>query len=79
MGLTAVNKLLESVYRDVRIERLILLTGAVIDPEVCRTIGAELAVRVQLGDCQAALGIEATADDDAGQTNWTLAFGLSLC
>ena len=77
--LTAVTKLLESAYRDVRTERLILLSGAAVDAEVCRTIGAELAVRVQLGDCQTALGIEATSDEGEVQMNWTLAFGLSLC
>ena len=78
--LAAVNKLLESVYRDVRIERVILLSGAAVDAEVCRTIGTELAVRVQLGDCQTALGIKTTSDDEGeAQMNWTLAFGLSLC
>jgi len=77
--LMAVNKQLQSAYRDVRIERLILLSGVAVDPEVCRTIGAELTVRVQLGDCRTALGIETASAGDDVQTNWTLAFGLSLC
>jgi Tfp pilus assembly PilM family ATPase len=77
--LTARRKKLLSLYKDVGIERLILLSGAPGNPDVCQRIGAELGVRVQLADCQAALGIEATSDDDEVQTNWTLAFGLSLC
>lgn len=81
--LTACRKQLLSLYRDVAIERLIFLSGPGVDPGVCRTIGAELGVRAQLGDCRVALGMEATpdvrVDDDEVQTSWALAFGLSLC
>lgn len=81
--LTACRKQLLSLYRDVGIERLIFLSGPGVDPGVCRTIGAELGVRAQLGDCRVALGMETTPDarleGDEVKTSWALAFGLSLC
>jgi len=77
--LTALRKQLSSLYRDVQIERLILLSGVAVDPDACRKIGAELGVRVQRADCRVVLGMETTPDDATAQMNWTLAFGLSLC
>jgi hypothetical protein len=71
-----------TLYKDVQIERLIFLSGATVDPEVYRTIGAQLGVRAQLGDCWVALGAETAPDTgtdmDGSQTGWAQALGLSL-
>jgi len=81
--LAACRKQLLSLYRDVDIERLIFLSAPRVDPEIGRRLGAELGVRVQLADCQVALGMEPAPapdpDSDPMQTSWALACGLSLC
>jgi Tfp pilus assembly PilM family ATPase len=77
--LTVRRKQLLSLYKDVGIERLILLSKPTVNPQVYQKIGAELGVRVQLADCQAALEMETTSTDNEAPMNWTLALGLSLC
>jgi Tfp pilus assembly PilM family ATPase len=92
--LTACGRRFGSMYQDLRIERLVLLSGRVVDRDVCATIAAQLKVPVRMEDCLAAvkiayharLGIdrrapasgEMTPRQKNGQVNWATAFGLSL-
>ena len=82
--LTACRKQLLSLYRDVDIERLILLSTSPVAAEIGRTAGAEMGIRVQVADCQTAFGMDTTTEEaqaanNKTQTSLALAFGLSLC
>jgi Tfp pilus assembly PilM family ATPase len=81
--LSVFRKQLISLYRDMDIERVIFLSGALVSREVYHAVGAKLSIRVQIADCRAALReAEARGASPLGDTiqmSWTLAFGLSLC
>lgn len=92
--LTTCGRSFGSMYQDLRIERLVLLSGQVVDRDVCATIATQLKVPARMGDCLAAvkiaehdrLGIdirtpasgEMTPMQKQAQVNWATAFGLSL-
>lgn len=92
--LTACGRRFSSIYQNLRIERLVLLSGRAVDRDVCTTIATQLEVPARMGDCLAAvkidyhdrLGIdrrapasgEMTPRQKQGQVNWATAFGLSL-
>jgi len=72
-----------SMYRNTQIERLIFLSGQVVDKDVCTIIAKQLEMPAQMGDCLAAVEIPVGRDgpvvDRRGcQVNWATAFGLSL-
>jgi len=82
LELTASKRQFQSMYREAHIERVIFLSGAATDREVCINIAKQLELPAQIGDCLAAVEI---ADPlDAGierrgcQLSWAAAFGLSL-
>lgn len=72
-----------SMYRKAEIERLIFLSGQSVDKDICAKIAKWSEMPAQVGDCIAAVTIDAGQDgqsiDRRGcQVNWAIAFGLSL-
>jgi len=75
-----------SMYGKAQIERLIFLSGtpygAIGDKDKYRIIAAQLEMPAQMGDCLAAVKIEAPynigIDRSQFQLSWVTAFGLSL-
>jgi len=94
MEIDSSKRQFSSIYRNVQMERLIFLTGQVVDKETCGAIAKQLEIPAQMGDCLAAikitdlsgLGIDrrnpVTIRPNGSQrpkpVNWTTAFGLSL-
>ncbi|MBN2129550.1 MAG: pilus assembly protein PilM [Sedimentisphaerales bacterium] len=82
-ALDAARREMSMLYKDVRPERLVFLTGEAFDKEVCRSLARQLETRAQLGDCleSVEMGPDKRADLAGGgaEESWALAFGLSLC
>ncbi|MBN2455586.1 MAG: pilus assembly protein PilM [Sedimentisphaerales bacterium] len=71
-----------SIHKRAHIERLIFLSGQVIDRSICQRIAKQLEIPAQVGDCLAAVEIQnpqqVGIDRRGCQLNWATAFGLSL-
>jgi len=82
-ALAAAREELGLLYKDVRPERLIFLTGQAVDKEICRSLAKQLETRAQLGDCLESVEIgkeqRVHLTDGNAEESWALAFGLSLC
>ena len=71
-----------SMHKKAHINRLIFLSGQIVDKSICETIAKQLEMPAQIADCLAA--VEITNPDHVGidrrscQENWATAFGLSL-
>ena len=92
--LTACGRRFGSMYESLQIERMVFLSGQVVDRDVCAAIAKQLKMPARMGDCLAAvkiayhdrLGIDRRASASAemtpvqkqSQANWATAFGLSL-
>jgi Tfp pilus assembly PilM family ATPase len=82
LELTGARQQFRSIYRNVPIERLVFLSGPMVDQSVCKTLASQLQIRAQLGDCyeaaakQSKKGPAEATDEERG--SWALAFGLSL-
>jgi len=82
MELTACRQRFYSMYKKVRLERLIFLSGQIPDKETCMKIARQMEMPAQLGDCLAAVQVadpaKAGIDRRDSSINWATAFGLSL-
>lgn len=82
LELSASRRQFLSIYTNVQIERLIFLSGQVVDSEVYQTLAKQLETRAQLGDCLAAVEIKDREQRDLdrrqSKASWAVAFGLSL-
>jgi len=82
-ALAAARGELSVLYKDVRPERVIFLTGESFDKEICRSLAKQLETRAQLGDCLESVEMGPQRRTDLAKTSaeegWALAFGLSLC
>jgi Tfp pilus assembly PilM family ATPase len=92
--LTACGRRFGSMYESLRIERMVFLSGQIVDTDVCAAIAKQLKMPARMQDCLAAvkiayhdrLGIdrrasastEMTPVQKQAQANWATAFGLSL-
>jgi Tfp pilus assembly PilM family ATPase len=71
-----------SLYKKARLERMIFLSGQMLDKEVYTKIAKQIELPAQVGDCLAAIEMQNPAE--AGierrncKINWSTAFGLSL-
>ncbi len=82
MELIACKKHFSMMYKNIKIERLIFLSGRTVDKEAYTTIAKQLEMPAQMGDCLTA--VEATniyelgIDRRSNQFSWAIAFGLAL-
>jgi Tfp pilus assembly PilM family ATPase len=71
-----------SIYKKVRIERLLFISGQAVDKNICVTIAKQIQVAAQIGDCLSA--VQTSNHHNSGmekrncQFSWATAFGLSL-
>ncbi len=76
------RKQFSAMYKDVKIARLIFVSGQAVDKDVCSAIAKNLRVPAQMGDCLKATEIagaaESAIDRRDNKLNWATAFGLSL-
>ena len=82
LELTACRRHFGSMYKDAQIERVIFLSGQARSKDICAAIAQQLEMPAQIGDCLAAVKIvdptRLGIDRRDCQTNWAIAFGLSL-
>jgi len=57
MEITGCKRQFNMMYRNAQIERLIFLSGQLVDKNVCATIARQLEMPAQMGDCLAAVEI----------------------
>ena len=80
--LNACRQQFNSMYKRVKIERLIFLSGKVLDIEICAKIAKKLQMPTQIGDCLTAVEIgdhnNCQVDRRQCRSSWATAFGLSL-
>lgn len=80
--LNACRQQFNSMYKEVKIERLIFLSGKILNIETCAKIARKLKMPTQVGDCLTAAEIDSqngfVIDRRQGQFSWATAFGLSL-
>ena len=93
LELEGCRRRLGAMYKKARIERMIFLSGKVLDNRVCAEIAEQLQLPAQMADCMAAvkvtdsdnLGVDRRIDniainqaDKKRSYSWSVAFGLSL-
>jgi Tfp pilus assembly PilM family ATPase len=82
MELVACKKHFAQMYRNTGIERLIFLSGRVVEKETYTTLAKQLEMPAQMGDCLTAVEAENIyelgIDRRASQFSWAIAFGLAL-
>jgi type IV pilus assembly protein PilM len=82
LELTACRQHFGSMYKKAQIERLIFVSGQIVDKNICTTIAKQLEMPAQIGDCLAAVEIVdpygSGIDRRGCQFSWATAFGLSL-
>ena len=83
LELSACRRQFSSMYKNAQIERMIFISGQVLDKGICTTIAKQLELPAQIGDCLAAVEIAghpeiAGVDRRDSQFSWAAAFGLSL-
>jgi len=82
LELTACRRYFGSMYKEVRIERLIFLSGQAVDKDIYATIAKQLEMPAQMGDCLRAVEIADPCGSGINrrgfQLSWATAFGLSL-
>jgi Tfp pilus assembly PilM family ATPase len=82
MELVACKKHFGQMYRNIEIERLIFLSGRVVEKETYTALAKQLEMPAQMGDCltavEAANIYELGIDRRASQFSWAIAFGLAL-
>ena len=71
-----------SIYKKVRIERLLFISGQAVDRNICVAIAKQIQIAAQIGDCLSA--VQTSNHHNSGmekrncQFSWATAFGLSL-
>jgi Tfp pilus assembly PilM family ATPase len=82
LELNACRRQASSIYDQLKIERLIFLTGLSSDKETCIKTAKQMELSAQIGDCLAAVETEDVnklgIDRRECQYSWATAFGLSL-
>ncbi len=82
MELVACKKHFGQMYRNIEIERLIFLSGRVVEKDIYTALAKQLEMPAQMGDCltavEAANIYELGIDRRASQLSWAIAFGLAL-
>lgn len=82
LELTACRRHFVSANPQLRIQRLIFLSGPAVSADVYKTIAKQLEIQAQMADCLAAVDLEnpyrAGIDRRDCHVNWAIAFGLSL-
>lgn len=82
LELNSCRRQVVSMYEKSRIERLIFLSGSVVEKEICVKIAKQLEMPAQIGDCMAAVDSEngnlLNINRRECQFSWATAFGLSL-
>ena len=82
LELTACRQHFGTMHKGCEIDRLIFLLGSSESREICLAIAKQLQMPAQIGDCLAAVKIPNIStvgiDRRQSQTNWSVAFGLSL-
>jgi len=82
LELAACRQHFSTMHRDGEIERLIFLLGPSQSRQICLAIAKQLEMPAQIGDPLGAVKIPgaggAGIDRRQSQTNWSVAFGLSL-
>ncbi len=91
LELTSCRRQFSLMYKKGQIERLIFLSGGVVDKELCKTIAQKMEIPAQIGNCLSAVQI--TDSQDCGvdrrkspsvqmssvqELSWATVFGLSL-
>jgi Tfp pilus assembly PilM family ATPase len=82
MELDACRRHFTSMYRKAQIERLVFLSGRVVEKDICVTIAKQLEMPAQMGDCLAAVQVDEPSETGVDRrdcrAHWAIAFGLSL-
>lgn len=87
MELSSCKRQFRLLYQNTRIERLIFLSGQLVNKDVCAAIAKQLEMPAQMGDCLAAVKIarscrigrkESGTGSEDNRLNWAVPFGLSL-
>ena len=81
--ITACRRTFGSMYKRVSIDRMIFLSGKIVDEEICKKIAQQLELPAHIGDCLAAVDMPACEDGvgiDRRECNFSVAtaFGLGL-
>jgi hypothetical protein len=70
------------MYRNVRIERVIFVSGQAVETTICAEIAKQLDMRAQMGDCLRAVEsadvFRCGIDRRNSNVNWATSFGLSM-
>lgn len=71
-----------SMYRNIKIERVIFVSGQAVETDVCAEIARQLDMRAQMGDCLRAVPsadvFRCGIDRRNSNVNWATSFGLSM-
>ena len=80
--LTAYRRQLGLMYRNAQIERVIFISGQSVNKNIYTAIAKQLELPAHIGECLAAVEIPADGGTEIerreNQSNWAIAFGLSL-
>lgn len=70
------------IYKKAHIDRLVFMSGATVDRDICVKIAKQLEMAAHIGDCLSAVGTsnngQLVIDRRNCEASWATAFGLSL-